>query len=269
MPRQIVGSRNVALATAALVQNIVRSVKFSTIDELLALIKAVGRRLVEANPKGEYSSPCISLPHIDRKGLSELSAGNIIRRILRLIREEYRAAAANHLSSAPSSTPGTPFLGPDTPGLAFPSSHYLSSDYTFTKSPPSSSTTLPRQTSLSNFVVMRHSRAQLDRSTVSTLDMSLSASTSSLFTSPTRGSSVDSMNGNGNWGMNGMGMSTGMGAGNGTGMGMMSRADSEEFMKQSSKLKPVLIQAIDEVVGELETTHEDVAKGAKEHVHSS
>lgn len=53
------------------------------------------------------------------------------------------------------------------------------------------------------------------------------------------------------------------------GLGMLSRADSEEFMKQSSKLKPVLIQAIDEVVGELETTHEDVAKGAKEHVHSS
>jgi translation initiation factor eIF-2B subunit beta len=40
-------------------------------------------------------------------------------------------------------------------------------------------------------------------------------------------------------------------------------------MKQSGKLKPVLIQAIDEVVGELETTHDDVAKGAREHIHSS
>jgi len=53
------------------------------------------------------------------------------------------------------------------------------------------------------------------------------------------------------------------------GIAPMSRGDSEEFMKQSSKLKPVFIQAIDEVVGELETTHEDVAKGAKEHVHST
>ena len=40
-------------------------------------------------------------------------------------------------------------------------------------------------------------------------------------------------------------------------------------MKQSGKLKPVLIQAVEEVIGELETTHEDVAKGAREHVHHS
>lgn len=45
--------------------------------------------------------------------------------------------------------------------------------------------------------------------------------------------------------------------------------DSDEFMKHSAKLKPLLIQAIEEVVGELETTHEDVAKGAREHIHSS
>ena len=49
---QIVGSRNVALATAALVQAIVRTAKFSTIDQLVTLLKAVGNKLVEANPKG-------------------------------------------------------------------------------------------------------------------------------------------------------------------------------------------------------------------------
>ena len=90
---------------------------------------------------------------------------------------------------------------------------------------------------------MRHRRAQLERSG-SLLD--LSVATTSLFISPTRGSSMDNPSG-----------------------ASFGRADSEEFMRQSSKLKPVLIQAIDEVVGELETTHEDVAKGAKEHVHSS
>jgi translation initiation factor eIF-2B subunit beta len=42
-----------------------------------------------------------------------------------------------------------------------------------------------------------------------------------------------------------------------------------EFERQAAKLKPVLIQAIDEVIGELETTHEDVARGAKEHIHSA
>ena len=170
--------------------------------------------------------------------------GNIIRRILRLIREEFRAAAAAH-ASAPPSVPGTPILSPETPGLHFPSSHYLSGDLSLTPQPYHSGT-LPRQTSLSNFVAMRHSRAQLERAG-STLDLSIS--TTSLFTSPTRTSSVETLNGIGD--------------------GLLSRADTEEFMKQSSKLKPVLIQAIDEVIGELETTHEDVAKGAKEHVHSS
>ncbi len=214
------------------------------------LIKAVGRRLVEANPKGKSFKVQFAIQLTAYVSFPELAAGNIIRRILRLIREEYRAAAAAQVS-APPSTPGTPFLGPETPGLHFASSHYLSGELSFT-SPPSSSTSLPRQPSLlpslSNFVVMRHaSRAQLERSG-SLVD--LSASTSSLFTSPTRGNLMDSLNG-----MNGI--------------APMSRGDSEEFMKQSSKLKPVFIQAIDEVVGELETTHEDVAKGAKEHVHST
>ncbi|WVF68378.1 hypothetical protein IAT40_003143 [Kwoniella sp. CBS 6097] len=225
--RQIVGSLNVALATAAVVQNIVRSARYSTIDELLGLIKLVGKRLIDANPK-------------------ELAAANIIRRILRLIREEYRAAAAAHVSSAPPSAPETPYLGPTTPGISAPNNHYLSTtnvnDFQFFPSPAQ----LSRQTSLSNFVAMRHSRAQLERSG-SLVDMSLSASTSSLFASPTRGVIPET---------------PGVG-------GPLSRMDSDEFMRHSARLKPVLIQAIDEVVGELETTHEDVAKGAREHIHSS
>jgi len=87
----------------------------------------------------------------------------------------------------------------------------------------------------------------------------MSSTTTNLFTTPIRTNSIDGP----------------MGAGGGTGSpggsygAGLSRQDSEEFMKQSSKLKPVLIQAIEEVVGELETTHEDVAKGAREHIHSS
>lgn len=46
-------------------------------------------------------------------------------------------------------------------------------------------------------------------------------------------------------------------------------AQAADFARQANKLKPVLIQAIDEVVNELETTHEDVARGAREHIHSS
>ncbi|RXK36599.1 translation initiation factor eIF-2B subunit beta [Tremella mesenterica] len=228
--RQIVGSRNVAIATAALIQNLVRSAKYTTIDELLALIKMVGRKLVEANPL-------------------ELAIGNIIRRILRLIREEYRAAATAHLS-APPSAPETPFLGPTTPGLHAPSSHYLSNELSFTS--PSGSPRpnldlgggMERAASLSNFVVMRHSRAQSQLERSGSL-VDLSTSTSNLFMSPTRNEDQ------------------------GVRMVDLKRVDSGEFMRQSGKLKPVLLQAIEEVQGELESTHEDVAKGAREHIHGS
>lgn len=50
--RQIIGSLNVALATGALIQNIVRTVKYSAVDELIGVIKAIGRRLIDANPRG-------------------------------------------------------------------------------------------------------------------------------------------------------------------------------------------------------------------------
>ena len=247
-----------------------RSSKFSTIDELLALLKAIGRRIVEANPKGtpDLSLSPQTLPHrklrlafrhvslhtrvSDRADFPELASGNIIRRILRLIREEYRAAAAAHVS-APSSVPSTPYLGPETPGLHAPANHYLSNEFAFS-SPNSNPVGLPRQPSLSNFVAMRHSRAQLERQG-SLLEMS--STTTNLFTTPTRTNSIDA------------GLGGGAGSPGGAYGAGLSRQDSEEFMKQSGRLKPVLIQAIEEVVGELETTHEDVAKGAREHIHSS
>lgn len=244
---QIVGSRNVALATAALIQNIVRSVKYTTIDELLSIIRSVGRRLVEANPK-------------------ELAAGNIVRRITRLIREEYRAAAAARLSQPPS-IPGTPYVGPGTPGFVTPPTQYFSiataanaaaAGRTGTSSGHASGSipstpVITRQASLSNFVAMRHSRVQLERSGLerqgSVLDFS--ASTNSLFATPPghRGSRSGPLDAD-EW-------------------EAQQARENAEFARQAGKLKPVLIQAIDEVINELETTHEDVARGAKEHIHSS
>lgn len=273
------------MATARLVHTVVRNGKYTTIDELLGMLKSMGRRLAEANPKGE-SYLLVFLAGSDQADPAELASGNIIRRILRLIREEYRAAAAARIS-APSSAPDTPYLGPTTPGLHAPPNHYLSNDLAFSNpSTPASRPSLPHNTtSLSNFVVMRHSRAQLTlERTGSILDRSnlglamsglamtsspppstqagndLSASTASLFSSPSRADSAD-------------GLSTGFGfpqaLGHAQGTSSPNRMDAEEFMRQSAKLKPVLLQAIDEVLGELDTTHEDVAKGAREHIHSS
>ena len=107
-------------------------------------------------------------------------------------------------------------------------------------------TMTPRQTSLSNFVVMRHSQRS-----ASLLD--LSASTLSLFSSP--------------------GMPSRLGSAGATGLSIRSSpapapADDEDFLRQGGKLKPVLLQAIEEVINELETTHEDVSKRAREHINA-
>lgn len=178
----------------------------------------------------------------------ELAAGNIIRRIVKLIREEYRIAVAKQ-PSAPPSAPETPYFGPTTPGLNAPASHYLSYDFTALSA---SVPTLNRQASLSNFVAMRHSRAQLERQG-SVIDASLSASTNALFSSAverqgtSRQGSSDSLV-----------MSP---------PAAPSRDEGDE--SRNKNLRPFIAQVIDEVLGELETTHEDVAKEAKEHIHSS
>lgn len=236
--------------------------------------------------------------------LTELASANIIRRTLKLIREEYRAAAAAHLS-APPSAPETPYLGPTTPGLHAPANHYLSNDLTFgsgnnsaagsagasaATSPAPSRPALPHtQTSLSNFVAMRHSRAQhqlertgsvagfggmglgmsglptpMPRDREGSLDFNLSASAASFFSGPSRNGSVDGVTSPPVGGP----VTPGRGVTLAT-PGGAPRWDTEEFARQSAKLRPILLQAIEEVIGELETTHEDVARGAKEHIHSS
>lgn len=237
--RQIVGSLNVALATGALIQNVVRTVRYSTVEELIAIIKSIGRRLVNANPRGECLTSLSGVCDVVKAyRVSELAAGNIIRRIVKLIREEYRIAVSKQ-PSAPPSLPETPFFGPTTPGLTAPPTHYLSYDMT-TLSAPS----LNRQASLSNFVAMRHSRAQLERAG-SVGDTSLSAATNALFTSPAdRRGSTDDLIGS-------------------------PKGDDVEESTRNKNLRPFIAQVIDEVLGELETTHDDVAKEAKEHIHSS
>ena len=51
--RQVKGSREAALETVLLLRQVVASARFSSIEQLLGIVKGVGRRLVEAQPKGE------------------------------------------------------------------------------------------------------------------------------------------------------------------------------------------------------------------------
>lgn len=61
LPRQVVGSREAALETVRVLRQVVSKAKFSNIDQLVSLIHAVGRRLVEAQPKGALLSIIVLL----------------------------------------------------------------------------------------------------------------------------------------------------------------------------------------------------------------
>lgn len=50
--RQVVGSREAALETLKVLRQVVSRARFANLDQLIGLIRCVGRRLVEAQPKG-------------------------------------------------------------------------------------------------------------------------------------------------------------------------------------------------------------------------
>jgi len=54
--RQVVGSRQSALETVLVLRQVVSKARFSNFEQLVEIIRSVGRRLVEAQPKGECQS---------------------------------------------------------------------------------------------------------------------------------------------------------------------------------------------------------------------
>ncbi|GAA6017883.1 hypothetical protein JCM11491_001203 [Sporobolomyces phaffii] len=98
--RQLVGSRQVALEVIRLLREVVASAKFNSFEQLIGHIEEVGKVLQDAGPK-------------------ELVVTNMCRRICVLMREEYATALSNHLdtSGSPTSSPSTPFI-PQTPAVA-------------------------------------------------------------------------------------------------------------------------------------------------------
>ncbi|KAG9013243.1 GCD complex subunit gcd7 [Tulasnella sp. 427] len=119
--RQVVGSHATAIETVLLMRQVISAARFTSLDQLVTIVKAAGRQIIEAQPK-------------------EHSIGNIVRKVLRLIREEFNAAAA--AAGATSSQGSTPparsrNLPPPTPASA----------------------AVPASSSLSNFVLLGHPRS--------------------------------------------------------------------------------------------------------------
>ncbi|KAL1757236.1 hypothetical protein FB107DRAFT_260255 [Schizophyllum commune] len=79
--RQVVGSRVAALETVRLLRQVVSKARFHNIEQLVRIIRTVGRRLVDAQPK-------------------EHSVGNTVRKVLHHIREEYRTATQGTAANA-------------------------------------------------------------------------------------------------------------------------------------------------------------------------
>ncbi|RPA85438.1 translation regulator GCD7 [Ascobolus immersus RN42] len=83
--RQIRGSRNTAVATANLLMRVVSATKWSHVDAIISKIREIGRRLTRAQPR-------------------ELAVGNIVRRVLGLIREEVENDSPPPSASLPAGT---------------------------------------------------------------------------------------------------------------------------------------------------------------------
>ncbi|KAG6015614.1 hypothetical protein E4U54_003237 [Claviceps lovelessii] len=87
--RQIRGSEPCAVATAHILLQVVARSKWHDVDGLIDNVSRIGRRLVEAQPR-------------------ELVIGNIVRRILSLIRDEAAEDRNEASSETPSEAPMTP-----------------------------------------------------------------------------------------------------------------------------------------------------------------
>ncbi|KAJ7343220.1 eukaryotic translation initiation factor 2B subunit 2 [Mycena albidolilacea] len=156
--RQIVGSRATALETLLVLRQVISKSRFSSMEQLVTIIRAVGRRLVEAQPK-------------------EHSVGNTVRKVLHHIREEYHTA---------------------TKGTAIESSSGFS---------------------ISKFVLLGQPRKQ---------------------SAPAKAESK----------------------------GTLKENDPDDPDSFARSLKPVLMEAIQDVLDELETVYDNVSKSAPNHIHS-
>ncbi|KAF8163534.1 hypothetical protein B0H34DRAFT_781223 [Crassisporium funariophilum] len=156
--RQVVGSRATALETLLVLRQVIAKARFSSLEQLVEIIRGVGRRLVDAQPK-------------------EHSVGNTVRKVLHHIREEYQTA-----------TQGTTVVK-------------------------------PASFSISKFVLQGQPRKQ------ATVQKSENTGT----------------------------------------LRENDPSDPDSFARG---LKPVLMEAIQDVLDELETVYDNVSKNAKDHIHS-
>ncbi|GAA6002292.1 translation initiation factor eIF2B subunit beta [Rhodotorula paludigena] len=232
--RQLIGSREVALEVIRLFREVVANAKFSSFEQLVQHLDEVGKVLQDAGPK-------------------ELVVTNMTRRICMLVREEYQTALSNHLDELPSSPSGarTPPV-PETPSL----NRDLTSSYYTERDLP----VRPPGAALGSFFDLLGHKPAADgvqpsnsfgfgsSSSSTTPSASVPASpvqspsSSQPFQRPHSLHSFSSYDG--------------------------SLSREEEFSKRSFHLKPVFIEAIQELMDEVEMTERSVGEQSTDHIHS-
>ena len=290
----MIGSREVALEVVRLLRDVVAGAKFSSFQQLVDHLEEVGRLLQEAGPKGDTLLVLSPLSDTDTiSQLTELVVTNMTRRICMLIREEYQTALSNHLDDS---------TGADDNG-AGPSSPNYNSDLA---SPMLSHTAgaaptpaLSRATS-SFFPERRDSGDILGRTTDGSLGSIFNLLGHSNATEGASRSALSAFGGLGGGG--GTASQLGSPASSAAPSPVQSPESSQilqrpnpfattashrdsnfasfddnasantpeedDFSRRSFSLKPVFIEAIAELMDEVETTYRSVGEQAIEHIHS-
>ncbi|BGP38697.1 GCD complex subunit gcd7 [Rhodotorula kratochvilovae] len=233
--RQLIGSREVALEVIRLFREVVASAKFSSFEQLVNHLEEVGKSLQDAGPK-------------------ELVVTNMTRRICMLIREEYQTALSNHLDESPSpSGAHTPNIPPETPSLNREMSGSFYPEHDLGARAPGAALG-------SFFDLLGHKPASNGALGAGSASFGFNSSqttpASSAPASPAQSPASSQILQRPN-----------------PLLPMYSSYDTtvpreQEFSKRSFYLKPVFIEAIQELMDEVEMTYRSVGEQSTDHIHS-
>lgn len=224
--RQIKNSRPCAVATAHLLLRVVAKFRWTDIGKLLQRIQEVGRRLIEAQPR-------------------EMVVGNIVRRVLGMIRDEAKEDRTEDGSDSASnySQVGSPkhehsdvASGAPTSGLRFASTDTSIEDDVFSAKSQASSRP-PLLTSHTSYAVLNGVPVQQSMFNL------LSATPSPSATPP---------------GSNSPGKTT-----------LNASSLAHRIATTTKDLKSEVISGIEEIIDELEQVDDQIAAYALDHIHSN
>ncbi|KAF8865030.1 translation initiation factor-like protein eIF-2B subunit beta [Acephala macrosclerotiorum] len=235
--RQIKNSRPCAIATAELLRQVVAKSRWTDIGKLIARIQDVGQRLIEAQPR-------------------EMAVGNIVRRVLGMVRDEANEDRTEDGSDTASSigspkrqhshTESTVTQGPPPSSLRFSSTTESSDlsdvdgdDVSGGRSTPSSRP--PLMTSHPSYAVVNGVPVQQSM-------FNLLSATPSPNATPSGASGTNSPHGN---------------------HPLHATTLAERMTITTKDLRAEVINGIEEILDELEQVDDQIAAYAQEHIHSN